>query len=104
MRWLDGVADADLQLTQCIESEQIRFTGLFDTLLAESETPVLIVLNQLKRSRYVERNNYVKGNDEIPCFCFVAGEAEDCVGLTFFVSFGQEHDGKIMMWMQEFHP
>lgn len=104
MNWLEGVPNAQELLEECVECELIRFTNLFDTLLRESGLPRLIVLNQLKRSRRAEQNDYIKGIHEIPCYCFVSGEAEDCSALTFFVAFGEEYDGTVQVWMQEFHP
>lgn len=104
MNWLEDLPNPKEVLEKCIESERIRFTDIFDTMLLENGLPRLIVLNQLKRSRRVDANDYVKGLDEVPCHCFVAGDAEDCVALTFFVSFSEDDDGTVWMWMQEFHP
>ena len=104
MKWLKDLPNAKDLLAECIECERVRYTNLFDTLLQETGLPRLIVLRQLKRSRRAEKNDYSKGNHEIPCYCFVSGKMENCGALTFFVSFGEEYDGTIHVWMQEFHP
>ena len=91
-------------MEECIEREQVRYSVHFNILLGQHKLSYLRVLRQLKRSRRAEQHDYFKGNDEIPCFGFVAGKTADNPALTFVVSFEREPDGAVYLWIQEFHP
>ena len=104
MKWLSDVTNAKQLVSECIDMEQIRFGIHFDAMLKEHNLRRFAVLKQLKRSQRAKKYDYTKGNDKIPCYCFIADETEGYVALTFFVSFTKEYTGIIQMRMQEFHP
>ncbi len=103
MEWLQSFPNLDQQIAECIESEQYRFSIHFNALLGKYKLPRIWVLDRLKQGRRKKDFDYVKGKDEIPCFCFVARKTAEMPALVFFVAFAKESDDSVVMWIQEFH-
>lgn len=103
MKWIRPVGDVKRMVELCCEMEQIRSTVNYNLLLGQSRLSHLRVVKQLKRSRRAQEHDYFKGEAEIPCYGFVAGKTADNPAITFVVSFEQEPDGTVYLWIQEFH-